>query len=233
MAERVTLPSRRQLLKHFAPQYREASSAQKRVLLDPFAQATGSHRGSGRWLLTHAEDVLQAPRYKRASHYGPEVQQALLLLWNAANRICAKRLLPFLPTLMEALERHEHLHISAEYRNQLLSMSASLSRSAPAFPAHTRSAWPLHHTSGNAAQTADSDSSLRGVEADPTQLDFQRNGRAHCGTDIEAGSLYTLPTHRRGNRMDGMSSPPLWESGNGAGSHSTSANTVPLSDPLD
>lgn len=57
--------------------------------------------------------------------YGPEVQQALFLLWNAANRICAKRLIPFLPTLIETLERHEHLHISDECRSQLLSMSVA------------------------------------------------------------------------------------------------------------
>jgi hypothetical protein len=32
----------------------------------------------------------------------PEVQHALFLIWQAANRICAKRLIPFLPTLLEA-----------------------------------------------------------------------------------------------------------------------------------
>jgi hypothetical protein len=67
MEERVTLQSRRALLKQFAPQYREASSAQKGALLDTFLQATGYHRGSGMWLLNHAEDVLHAPSYKRAS----------------------------------------------------------------------------------------------------------------------------------------------------------------------
>ena len=37
----------------------------------------------------------------------------------------AKCLMPFLPTLVEALERHEHLHLTEECRNQLLSMSAA------------------------------------------------------------------------------------------------------------
>ncbi len=32
----------------------------------------------------------------------PDVQHALFLAWHAANRICAKRLMPFLPTLVEA-----------------------------------------------------------------------------------------------------------------------------------
>ena len=120
MGDRVNLQSRRALLKQFAPQYREASSAQKRVLLDAFVQAMGYHRGSGMWLLNHAEDVLHAPAYKRSNHYGPEVQHALYLVWNAANCICAKRLMPFLPTLIDALERHEHLQVTAEYRSQLL-----------------------------------------------------------------------------------------------------------------
>ena len=91
------------MLKQLAPQYREASSAHKRVLLDAFAQATGYHRGSGMWLLNHAEDVLHATVYARPSYYGLEVQHALFLAWNAANRTRAKCLIPFLPTLIDSL----------------------------------------------------------------------------------------------------------------------------------
>jgi hypothetical protein len=94
VGERVSLQSRRALLKQFTPQYREASSAQKCVLLDAFAQVTGYHRRYGMWLLNHAQDVLHAPAYKRPSYYGPAVQHALFLVWHAANRICAKRLIP-------------------------------------------------------------------------------------------------------------------------------------------
>ena len=67
MGERVNLQSRRALLKQFASQYREASYAQKRVLLDVFAQATGYHRRYGMWLLNHAEEVLHPPTYARPS----------------------------------------------------------------------------------------------------------------------------------------------------------------------
>jgi hypothetical protein len=49
----------------------------------------------------------------------------LFLVWHAANHICPKRLMPFLPTFIEALERHEHLHLTEECRTQLLSMSAA------------------------------------------------------------------------------------------------------------
>ncbi len=101
MGERVSPQSRRVLLKQFAPQYREASSAHKRVLLDTFVQTTGYHRSYGIWLLNHVEDVLRAPAYRRAGHYRPEVQDALFLVWNAANRTCDKRLVPSYLSLLK------------------------------------------------------------------------------------------------------------------------------------
>ncbi len=77
------------------------------------------------WLLNHAEEMLHAPAYARPSQYGPGVQHALFLAWNAANRICAKRLIPLLPTLIDSLERHGRLQLTEEIRSQLLSMSAA------------------------------------------------------------------------------------------------------------
>src|SRR5205814_8174918 len=120
--------ARRALLQQTAPQYREASPSQKRTLLDAFVAATGYHPTYARWLLNHADEVQQTLQRPRPPQYGPEVQHALFLVWHAANRICAKRLIPFLPTLVEALERHEHLHLTEECRSQLLSMSATADR---------------------------------------------------------------------------------------------------------
>jgi hypothetical protein len=121
----LSYQARRALLQQTVPQYREASPSQKRTLLDAFVAATGYHRTYARWLLNHAQEVQQTLRRPRPPQYGPEVQHALFLVWNAANRICAKRLIPFLPTLIEALERHEHLQITEECRKHLLSMSAA------------------------------------------------------------------------------------------------------------
>ena len=77
MGEGVNLQTRRALLKQFAPQYRKEFSKQKRVLLDAFAQATGYHRRYGMWLLNHADEVKDAPRYVRSRKYGPEVQLSI------------------------------------------------------------------------------------------------------------------------------------------------------------
>src|SRR5689334_23501063 len=100
----LSYQARRALLQHAVPQYREASPSHKKTLLDAFVAATGYHRTYARWLLNHAEEVQQT--LQRPPQYGPEVQHALFLVWHAANRICAKRLIPFLSILIESLERH-------------------------------------------------------------------------------------------------------------------------------
>ena len=123
--EAMSLQARPALLKQFAPQYCKASSKRKRLLLDAFAEATGYHRRYGMWLLNHAEEVSTRPRYQRVPRYGPEVQQVLFLVWHAANRICTKRLMPYLPTWLDVLERHEAVQITPECRAQLLTMSAA------------------------------------------------------------------------------------------------------------
>jgi hypothetical protein len=89
---------------------------------------------------------------------------SLLLAWKAANQIYAKWLIPFLPTLVEALDRHGHLHLTEECRNQLLSMSATTadrllraSRQQHPHSMSTTKAW-------NLAQTPDSHSHLCRLE---------------------------------------------------------------------
>jgi hypothetical protein len=53
------------------------------------------------------------------------VRQALALLWEAANRICAKRLKALLPVLIESMERHGHLRLDPVVRSALLDVSAA------------------------------------------------------------------------------------------------------------
>src|SRR5689334_10963477 len=107
MREGISLQTRRELLQHLLPQYREATTVKKKSrLLDTFTAATGYNRKYAMELLNHAQVEQSTPQCPRPHHYGPEVQHALFLAWHAANRICAKRLIPFLPTLLEALERH-------------------------------------------------------------------------------------------------------------------------------
>src|SRR5438309_5502870 len=125
MRSHMSYQAKRELLLQIAPRYREASPTLKTVILDEFVAATGYARKYAIRLLSHPVASKVTIERPRAPHYGPEVQQALHLAWTAANHICAKRLIPFLPTLVDSLERHGHLHLSEPCRSQLLSMSAA------------------------------------------------------------------------------------------------------------
>jgi site-specific recombinase XerD len=94
-------------------------------LLDRFVEITGYARKSAIRLLNHPSPSSGLIQRSRLPLYGPEVQQALFLAWKAADYICAKRLVPFLPTLVPSLERHGHLQISEAHRGELLTMSSA------------------------------------------------------------------------------------------------------------
>jgi hypothetical protein len=156
--------AKRELLLQIAPRYREASPTLKTVILDEFVATTGYARKYAIRLLRHPVEPKLTIQRLRQPRYGPEVQQALHLTWKAANQICTKRLIPFLPTLVEALERHGHLHLTEECRTQLLSMSPAtadrllqpIRRAEPRGLSTTRG--------GNAAQKADPHPHLPGME---------------------------------------------------------------------
>ena len=57
--------------------------------------------------------------------YGEAVRLALVMLWEASDRICGKRLRPLVPILVESTERHGHLALAPEVRSGLPAMSAA------------------------------------------------------------------------------------------------------------
>ncbi len=148
-------------------------------------------RKYARWLLNHADEVQQTHGRSQLRSYGPEVQHVLFLAWHAANRICAKRLIPFLPTLIEALERHEHLHISEECRRQLLSMSAA---TADRLLSSQRKLSQRGLSTTRAGTLLKQQIPIRTFEewneAQPGFVEVDLV--AHCSTTIEGGYLYTL-----------------------------------------
>jgi hypothetical protein len=192
MREGISLQTRREFLQHMLPQYRQASTVKKESkLLDVFTAATGYNRKYAMELLNHAQVEHSTPQRPRPHHYGSEVQHALFLVWHAANHICAKRLIPFLPTLVEALERHEHLHLTEECRKQLLSMSAA---TADRLLRSQRKGGQRGLSTTRAGTLLKQQIPIRTFqEWKETRPGFlEADLVAHCGTDIEGGYLYTL-----------------------------------------
>ena len=54
-----------------------------------------------------------------------EVRDALIQLWEVADRVCSKRLRPILPMLLPALERHGRVVLDEATRAKLLTVSAA------------------------------------------------------------------------------------------------------------
>jgi len=122
----MSFQAKRELLAQTGPRYRAAPPQQKRAILDEFVAATGYARKYAIRLLGQPRIPSSAPITRpRARTYGPDVVEALTVAWAAANYICAKRLVPFLPELVAALERHGHLALSPEVRTQLRALSAA------------------------------------------------------------------------------------------------------------
>jgi len=123
----MSLRSRRELLAVVAPRYKQANRKAKQPILDEFVAVAGYHRKYAIGLLNGyraTQAVRSAPARKgRPRLYTAEVQEALIIVWEVANRICSKRLAPFLPEMVGALERHGHLSLPLEVKRRLLGIS--------------------------------------------------------------------------------------------------------------
>src|SRR5215207_7946391 len=119
----MSFRAKRELLVQVAPRYREATHAQKSVVLDEFLAATGYARKYAIRLLAKPIAPPAPIQRPRAPRYGPTVCEALRVAWTATNEICSKRLVPFLPELVPALERHGHLELAPDVRTLLLALS--------------------------------------------------------------------------------------------------------------
>ena len=104
--------------------YLTASKGQKALILNEFCETSGYNRKSAIRLLRNPPKGSPAGR-GRPRQYGLDVLSVLKSIWETADRICSKRLAPFLPELVAVLEREDELRVSPEVRAQLLRLSAA------------------------------------------------------------------------------------------------------------
>ena len=103
--------AKQELLVTIRDRYRASSKREKSRILDEFIAVTGHHRKHGIRLLGQSgDDGEQQPAVKKGRRiYDEAVREALIVVWEAADRICSKRLKAALPHLVESMERHGHL----------------------------------------------------------------------------------------------------------------------------
>lgn len=120
----LSLMSKRELAVVLGPRYRTATRGEKSRILDEFVVVTG-------YVRKYAIQVLNQPvaprptrrRRRRSCQYDSLVKAALMAVWSVADHACGKRLVPGLPTLVDALERHGELTLAAETKRRLVSLS--------------------------------------------------------------------------------------------------------------
>lgn len=117
--------ARKEIVRSVARRYRMAGAAEKRRLLDEFAALTGYHRKHAIRVLNATPPAKAALRPPRSRLYDEAVRQTLVVLWEASDRVCGKRLKALVPVLLPALERHGHLRLDEAVRDRLLRVSAA------------------------------------------------------------------------------------------------------------
>src|SRR6476646_9561863 len=105
---RVSMSTRDELVAAIVERYGRSNRAERGQILNEFVTVTGFHRKHAARLLG---DGLHGRRISpRSTHhvYDDAVREMLIVLWEASDRICNKRLKPLIPTLVEAMEQHSH-----------------------------------------------------------------------------------------------------------------------------
>ena len=187
----VSRKAKRELVDALRVRYREASRAEKTRILDEFAAVTGFHR-------KHAIHVLNghgwtSPRPRRGESkrvYDEAVRQALVVLWEASDRMCGKRLKAILPTLVVALENHGHLELDPLVREKVLAASSStidrllVPARAAAGRSRRKSTKPAVRAAVPVRTFADWDEPVPGF----MEVDLV----AHCGGSMSGSFAHTL-----------------------------------------
>ena len=106
--------------------YLPASKEEKGKILDEFIKVIGYHRKATIRLLHRVNQPGTNGKRGHPRQYSLlAVVGALRVAWEATDRLCSKRLHPFLPELSRILRRHGESTMSAEVETQLCRMSPS------------------------------------------------------------------------------------------------------------
>ncbi len=122
---KLSICVRQELVRAVTVRYQSSPAEVKGHILDEFVAVTGYHRKHALRLLNGRTLVGVTRKRGRLRLYDEAVHQALIVLWEASDRICGKRLKPLLPILVPALERHGHISLDPAVRERLFAVSAA------------------------------------------------------------------------------------------------------------
>ena len=190
----MSLKSKHELLEVVRPRYLKASKIEKQNILDEFTSATGYHRKHAIRVLKNQVQVQNHLKGKTKTYktiYRGEVVQVLEQIREIYGHLCSKRLQPFLPEAIKALERCKEIELSQDTKALLLKISsASIDRCLR----------PIRIKTTHGLSTTKPGSLLKNLipVRTFTEWDDERPGFmeidlvAHCGSTTEGQYLNTL-----------------------------------------
>jgi len=123
--ETVSKEARKEIVRALRERYGKASKSEKGSILGEFASVSGYHRKHAIRLLNLRMGAEPQAMIRGRRVYDEAVKAALIVIWEAADRICGKRLRAVIPNLVGAMEKHGHLQLDAEIRKKVLLVSAA------------------------------------------------------------------------------------------------------------
>ena len=190
----MTRSSVREYVGAIRERYVGADRRAKGKILDEATRVTGYHRKALIRLLRQGNGGGQGRRRGRPPRYGPVVAGALKVAWEATDRLCSKRLQPFISELVPILRRHGATCFTDEVEAHLRAMSAATM---------DRLLRPFKHVGGRRPlSTTKPGSLLKAAIPIRTFAEWDENRPgflevdlvAHCGETTEGLYLNTLST---------------------------------------
>lgn len=121
----MTRQSKREYVEALRGRYRVARKREKGRILTEAMAVTGYHRKALIRMLGRSGQRSVSGRRGRQRRYGVEAVLGLAELWETADRICARRLHPFVPELLSVLGRHGERRFTPQVEAELRAMSVS------------------------------------------------------------------------------------------------------------
>lgn len=118
------MTTRKELVAALQSRYGSATLDERIRILDEFVALTGYHRKHAIRLLREKPGAAKGTR-ERSRLYDEAVRQTITVLWEAADRVCGKRLKALIPKLVDAMERHGHLDLDPLVKTKLFEVSAA------------------------------------------------------------------------------------------------------------
>ena len=187
----ISPQARQELVTAVAERYQRSTPAERGRILDEFVALTGYHRKHAIRVL-NGNSAMPAVRRGRRSVYDEAVTEGLVVLWEASDRVCGKRLKALLPTLVPALERHGHLTLDPRVREQLMAVSAAtIDRRLTSARAVTAGQRRRRRSAGDGVRGRVPVRTF-GDWQDPAPGFVEADLVAHCGSSMAGSFVWTL-----------------------------------------